>query len=128
MEKCKRHLEILRFYICVTQITIIWCTVPEIWSTAETFLSLKVIFCHLPFYPTNNLKNQNFERKQKKLLEMSSLYTCVPQMIILMYRSWDMERDKLILGHFLPFYPITTLKINIWNKHRKISSFYTSVP
>ena len=42
---------------------IILCMVPEMWSTTD------IIFCHfgpfLHFYPTNNLKNQNFENKKK---------------------------------------------------------------
>ena len=36
--------------------TIIWCMVPETWSTTDR------IFCHFsPFYPTKNPVNQNFE-------------------------------------------------------------------
>ena len=41
----------------------------------ETF----VIFANfLPFYPTNNLQNQNFEKLKKKSLEILLLYTSVP--------------------------------------------------
>ena len=39
--------------------------VPEIWSVTET------IFCHfgpfLPYYPTNNSKNQKFEKRKKSV-------------------------------------------------------------
>ena len=43
-------LEILPFYTCVPQITIIWCMVPEISSmTDRTFFSFWTIFC--PFTP-----------------------------------------------------------------------------
>ena len=42
----------------------IWCMGPEKWSTADKFF---VIFGQfLPFYPTNNLKNQNFEKRKKE--------------------------------------------------------------
>ena len=44
--------------------------IPDIWSTTDR------IFCQfgqfLPFYPTNNLKNQNFEK-----MEILSFYKCV---------------------------------------------------
>ena len=32
----------------------------------------------LPFYPSNNTKNQNFEKNEKNLLEILSFYTWVP--------------------------------------------------
>ena len=35
-----QHLEILSFHTCVPQMRIIWCMVPEIWSTTDR------IFCH----------------------------------------------------------------------------------
>ena len=34
------------------------------------------------FYPSNSLKNQNFKKNEKKSLEISSFYTCVPKMMI----------------------------------------------
>ena len=83
----------------------------------------------LLFYPTNNLKNQNFE-KMKKLLEISSFYTCVPQMMII----WCMEHNR---QNFLSFWtssgPFThqTQKFQIlkkWKNCLGISSFYTSAP
>ena len=40
MKKKKKSLEILSFYSCVPQMTIIWCIVPEIWSATDW------IFCH----------------------------------------------------------------------------------
>ena len=38
---------------------------------------LVILDCFLPFYPSNNPKNQNFE-KWKKHLEILPFYTCVP--------------------------------------------------
>ena len=39
------------------------------------------IFCHFGEFfallPPNNLENQNFEKKNEKILEILSLYTCV---------------------------------------------------
>ena len=46
----KKHLNILSFYTCVPLIKIIWCLVPEIWtSTDRIFLSSRALFC--PFTP-----------------------------------------------------------------------------
>ena len=36
----KKHLEVLSFYSCVPQMTIIWCMIPEIWSATDR------IFCN----------------------------------------------------------------------------------
>ena len=45
----KKRLEILSFYTCVPLIKIIWCMVPEIWtSTDRMILSLWAIFALLP--------------------------------------------------------------------------------
>ena len=44
-----------------------------------------VILSHsLPFYPTSNPKNENFE-KMKKSLEISSFYTSAPKIMIICY-------------------------------------------
>ena len=69
LKKWKKPLEILSFYICLPRMTIIWCTVPEIWCWTGKIFSHFGPFCALL------LKNQNFE---KKPLEISSAYTCVP--------------------------------------------------
>ena len=56
------------------------------------------------------------------------LHQCTQNLDDMTYSSWNIECDRLkllILGHFLPFYPLN-------NKKRKkvleISSFYTCVP
>ena len=59
-------------------------TVPEIWHvTYVTFIFHFGIF--LPFYSPKNqnqnqkqIKKSKFQQQQKKLLEISSSYTCVP--------------------------------------------------
>ena len=52
---------------------------------------------YLPFYPSNRSKNQNF-KKWKKCLEISSLYTHVPKIMIrciqfLRYGVWWVDRQ-----------------------------------
>ena len=70
----KKQLEILLFYTFAPQMIIIWCMVPEIWSTTDNFLSFWTIFCPLP---PMDPENQNFE-KMKKHLKILSFYKCVP--------------------------------------------------
>ena len=102
-EKSKKCLEILSFYTSVPQMTIIWCMLPEIWSMTV------IIFCHFwpffAFYPTNNPKNQNFEKMKK------------------------MHRDFIILDKC----PKNHDHMEIWDvthvkKHLEISSFHIWVP
>ena len=69
------------------------------------------IFFHfgpfLPFYPTNNPKNQNFE-KMKKSLEISPFYTSVPQIMIICYivpEIWCMT-DVICIFHFGLFFEL----------------------
>ena len=113
--------------------TIIWCMIPGIWSvTAECFVILGQF---LPFYPTKNLKNQNFE-KMKKNTRRHYHFTHVYHKWK-SYDVWSLRNGGwpiyifVILGHFCPFAPLTTRKIKILKKLKKgleISSFYTCVP
>ena len=83
-------------------------------------------FLHL--YPTNSLKNQNFEKMKKLAI---SFYTCVPQMTIIwcmVSKIWSKTyRIFLIWNYFLPFHPPTTTPQNRnfekWKKRLEISSF-----
>ena len=80
------------------------------------------ILCYfLPFYPSNNPKNQNF-KKWRKPLKISSSYTSVPKIMIICYtvpEIWCVT-DIIIFhfGLFLPFYPLTAQKIKI-SKNKK---------
>ena len=94
-----------------------------------------VIFGHfLPFHPTNNLKNQNFEQMKKTpgdIINLSLRTTNDDHM----YGSWDIECNRqkffVILDQFLLFYPPKNPENQNFEKMIKgleISSFYTSVP
>ena len=73
----------------------------EIWSAAD------IILCHfspfLLFYPTNNPKNQNFEKMKKALGDIIILHMCTINDNHIMYGSWDMECLRQI---FLSFWTI----------------------
>ena len=59
--------------------------VSEIWSPTDR------IFCHfghfLPFYPTNNLQNQNVEKMKKTPGEIYMLHVCTINDNPMMYGS-----------------------------------------
>ena len=79
-----------------------------------------------------HLKYQNFEKIKKKLPEML-FCTCVPKSQLCFLRYRDGKNFLSFWGIFYPSTPppLKSLKIKIlknWNKHLKISSFYTSVP
>ena len=102
---------------------IIWCKVPEICSMWRT--EFFVILDHfLPFYPPNNLKNQNFEKMKETLGDIIILHKCTINNIHMMYGSWDMKRDG---QNFLSFWtcffallpPTTTPKIKILKNWKK---------
>ena len=104
-EKIKKHLETLSFYTCLPQMLIIWCTVPETWSTTNYFVILGYF---LPFQPTNNPKNQNFEKMTKSTRKTSSLYTSVPKIIIISYtlpEIW-LVADVIFILHFELFFAL----------------------
>ena len=76
-------------------------------------------------------KKSKFWKNEKKLLEISSFYTCVPKTTIIWGTVPEIRSETelfAILGHFLPFYTpsLTTQKTKIfkkWKKHLEMSSF-----
>ena len=116
-KKKKKSLEILSFYICTPQMTIIWSMVPDIWSTTDKGDILK---------------------KWNNHLEILLVYTCALQMTIIWYmvlETCSTTNFFLILDQFLPFYPLSNPENQNFEKMKKktkkkleISSFYTGVP
>ena len=96
-------------------------------------LELWVRFCPLtpppppppppPSQKKKPLKNQNFEKKWKKLQEISSFYRCAPKKHNHMrYGFWNTEWDRLLFSFraiFCPFTLLTTHKINTFKKMKK---------
>ena len=79
LKKWKKLSAILSFYKWVPWIEIIWYMIPEIWSATDRIFShFEPFFALLSLPPLNNQKNQNFEKNEKKTLEISSFYTSVP--------------------------------------------------
>ena len=102
---------------------IICCIIPETWSTTDRIFSHFgpfFAFLHLP--PLNNPENQNFE-KMEKIPGDIILQKCTINDNHMIYGSWDMKCTRqnffVILGHFLSFYPPTSLKNENFKKMKK---------
>ena len=88
----------------------------------------------LSFYPSNNSKNQNFEKLTKAPGDIIILHKCTKNHDHML--SLDMARNEFncyfsFLASFCPFRPPTAQKIKIfktWKKCLEISSFYICVP
>ena len=71
------------------------------WATDHDRQNLFVILDHfLPFYPPNNLKNQNIETIKKTLGDIIIWNMCNVSDNHMMYGSWDTECDR---QNFLSF-------------------------
>ena len=120
-EKMKKILKILSFYICIPQMMIIWCLVPEIWSTTGKFFYYFGLFFAL--FPLNNSENQNFEKIKKVTIDIIILQMCTINENDMIYGSWDVEPDRLNFFSFwtifCPFTPLTTQKIKNLKKMKK---------
>ena len=67
----------------------------------------------LPFYPPNNLKNQNFEKNEKSII----LHKCTKNYDHMLYASWDMECNR---HNFLLFWIIFCPFIALYWPWKKI--------
>ena len=119
LKKWKNHLEILSFYTCIPQMTIIWCMVPEIWSVSDrTFCYFGPLFVLLPPPPPppSNPINQNLEKMKKIPGGLIILHKCTINDSYMMYGFWDMKCDgQSYFGpFFLPYYPRNNPKNQIF--------------
>ena len=84
-----------------------------------------IVFCHFayifPFYPTNNPKNQNFERTKKMPGDIVILHLCTTNHMV--YGSRDMECDRHIFrncGSFFAWLLIyQPIKSKFWKNEKK---------
>ena len=93
------------------------------WDTEwerQKFLSFWVIFCPFTLLTTWKIK---ILIKWKKYLRMSSFYTCVPEIWIMMYPSSDCGVPQTGFfapsGHFLLFYPTSNPENQYFEKMKK---------
>ena len=113
--------------------TIIWCVVPEIWSTTDR------IFCHsgpffalLPPYGSRKSKLWKIEKTTRWYYHFTHVYhKCQSYDVwFLRYGVWQTEFSD-ILDCFLPFTTLKSQKIKIlkkWKNDLETISFHTGVP
>ena len=79
--------------------------VPEMSSVTELFVILGYF---LPFYTTNNLKNQNFEKMKNAPGDIMILHSRNTNYNYMMYGSSDMQRCRQkLLSFWTIFCPFT---------------------
>ena len=108
----KETLNILSFYICLPQMTIIWCIVPEIWCSTGK------IFSHFEPFFVLSLKNQNFEKKPGDII---TLHLCTRNDNHMMYGSLDIKcnEQSFLWTFFSPFDPPKNLENQNFDKMKK---------
>ena len=105
--KNEKFLETSSFYKWVPKISIMWCTVPVIYSETERR------FCHFRsfFFPFTTIKSQKKSRLLKNGKNAWRYYHYTD--VYRKWRSYDIwflkqgaaDRFFVILGHFLHFHP-----------------------
>ena len=107
---------------------IIWCMVPEIWSTTDRiFVNLNLFF---PF--NQKIKIMKNEKNTQRYYYLTHVYQKWHSYDVwfLRYGTWQ-TKLLAILGHPLPFYLTNNPKNQNFKKMKKcseISSFCTSAP
>ena len=82
-------------------------TIYSSWDIKQNISKLVISGHFLPFYPPKNPKNQNFE-KWKNLQEISSFYTCVPNIIIIRCTVPEIRSEtSRIFCHFGLFFALS---------------------
>ena len=101
--------------------------IPEIWSATDR------IYCHFgPFFtllpPLTTPKIKIFNNWKKTPGDILTFNICNINENHMMHSSWDMKRDGqkffVIFDCFLPFCPLTTQKIKVLKKRKKVWRYY----
>ena len=83
-KKCKKAPGHIILYTCVPLTKIIWCMVPETWSSTDRiFWSSWAIFCPFTPPPPSTIKKENI--KNEKNPGDIIIYTRVPKIMIICY-------------------------------------------
>ena len=94
--------------------TIIWCVVPEIWSTTDRIFV--ILDCFLSLCLPMDQENKNFEKMKKMPRDIIILHMHTINDNHIMYGSWD-----IIFCHFTP---LATRKMKILKKRKNPWRYY----
>ena len=110
------------FYTCVSKITIIRCTVPEIRSKVDRiFCHSGLLFALLPPYGPGILKFWKNETNSWRYHNFTNVYHKWQSYDVWFLRYWVQQTEFfVILDHFCPFTPLTIRKIKILKKWKKL--------
>ena len=91
------------FHLC-TKNSRLWCMLPEIWSRTDiTFCHFEPFFALLPHYWPHKLK---FEKMYKVPRDIILLHMRAINEDHMMYRSWDIRRDRQSFFSFWAFFAL----------------------
>ena len=117
LQKWKKHLNILSF---LQMFTISHCHMIFGFSDRECNRQNFFVILNrfLPFHPSNNLKNQNFEKLKKAPGDIIILHKCTKNHDHMLYCSLEMARNGFncyfwFWAIFYPFTSLTAQKIKI---------------
>ena len=106
LKNWKKWLEILSFYTCTIDGNHMMYGSWD--NKCNGYIFLVILEHFSPFYPRNNLKNQNFEKIKKMPGDIIILHMCTINNKHMIYGSWDMECDgQNFLSFWTIFYPFT---------------------
>ena len=114
----QKHWEISLFYTCIPKILMIWSTLLEIYRVRQIEIGNYGSFCAPLLPPPEKSKKSVFLKNEKncwRYLHFTHVYqnsqsrSTIPE-------KWSERQLFVTLGHFLPFYPLTTHKTKNFEK------------
>ena len=91
------------------------------WDRVRQTIFFVLLGHFLPFYPSNNPEDENFEKMKNGYEDVMILYMCTKNHDHMVYTSWDMGATHNFLSFRVIFYPFTPLlapRIKNWKKKR----------
>ena len=113
LRKWKKHLDMSSFYTYVPKITIIWCMLPEIWSTRDKFFHFGSFFTL--YWPQKSKFGKNEENAQIHYYHLTHLYHKWKSYDVCSFRYGMQQMQFLSFwAIFCLFTPLTIQKIKIF--------------
>ena len=109
--------------------TIIWCMVPEIWSTSDFFVILGhflPFYCPPPPLATSKIKFWKSEKNSWRYYHFTHVYHKWQSYYVWFVRYGTQQTEIFVtVGHYLPFYlPEQPRKTKFWYKEKNAWRYY----